>query len=278
MDHPPVNALPVGRLVRAGRRGHRRPAPTAACASSCCAPRAAASTPASTSRRCRPPRASPALIGANRGCFAAFAAVYECAVPVIAAVHGFCLGGGIGLVGNARHDHRGRRRHLRAAGGRPRAPSARPPTWPGSSRSTRRGRWCTPRPRPRRPNCTRFGSVQTVVRAGRAPRRRAGVRRAGRREGPAVIRAGQGVTERHRPVGRQAQLPLRAGLHVRAQPGRRGRPGQGRVRRRRGQEGSAMTTTPAPGSGPGSGTGPGAPPRATRSCSTADRARSPSSR
>ena len=42
-----------------------------------------------------------ALIGANRGCFAAFAAVYDCAVPVIAAVHGFCLGGGIGLVGNA---------------------------------------------------------------------------------------------------------------------------------------------------------------------------------
>jgi enoyl-CoA hydratase len=42
-----------------------------------------------------------ALIGANRGCFAAFAAVYECEVPVIAAVHGFCLGGGIGLVGNS---------------------------------------------------------------------------------------------------------------------------------------------------------------------------------
>jgi enoyl-CoA hydratase len=42
-----------------------------------------------------------ALIGANKGCFAAFAAVYECEVPVIAAVNGFCLGGGIGLVGNA---------------------------------------------------------------------------------------------------------------------------------------------------------------------------------
>ncbi len=41
------------------------------------------------------------LIGANRGCFAAFAAVYECAVPVIAAVQGFCLGGGVGLAGNA---------------------------------------------------------------------------------------------------------------------------------------------------------------------------------
>jgi enoyl-CoA hydratase len=42
-----------------------------------------------------------ALVGASRGCFAAFAAVYDCAVPVIAAVHGYCLGGGIGLVGNA---------------------------------------------------------------------------------------------------------------------------------------------------------------------------------
>ena len=42
-----------------------------------------------------------ALVGANRGCFAAFAAVYDCKVPVIAAVHGYCLGGGIGLVGNA---------------------------------------------------------------------------------------------------------------------------------------------------------------------------------
>src|SRR5262247_1591782 len=41
-----------------------------------------------------------ALIGANRGCYAAFAAIYDCKVPVIAAVHGYCLGGGIGLVGN----------------------------------------------------------------------------------------------------------------------------------------------------------------------------------
>ncbi|WP_433345773.1 enoyl-CoA hydratase family protein [Microtetraspora malaysiensis] len=42
-----------------------------------------------------------ALVGANRGCYAAFSAVYECEVPIIAAVHGFCLGGGVGLVGNA---------------------------------------------------------------------------------------------------------------------------------------------------------------------------------
>jgi enoyl-CoA hydratase len=42
-----------------------------------------------------------ALIGANRGCFAAFAAVYDCPVPVVASIQGFCLGGGIGLAGNS---------------------------------------------------------------------------------------------------------------------------------------------------------------------------------
>jgi hypothetical protein len=74
-----------------------------------------------------------ALIGANRGCYAAFAAVYECAVPVIAAVNGFCLGGGIGLVGNAdvivasegaTFGLRGRRcTGCRDASGPPRAPA-----------------------------------------------------------------------------------------------------------------------------------------------------------
>ncbi|MGC5247542.1 enoyl-CoA hydratase family protein [Gordonia sp. DT219] len=42
-----------------------------------------------------------ALIAANHGCAAAFGAVYDCAVPVVVAVNGFCVGGGIGLVGNA---------------------------------------------------------------------------------------------------------------------------------------------------------------------------------
>jgi enoyl-CoA hydratase len=41
------------------------------------------------------------IIGVNRGCYAAFKAVYECPVPVICAVQGFCLGGGVGLAGNA---------------------------------------------------------------------------------------------------------------------------------------------------------------------------------
>lgn len=42
-----------------------------------------------------------ALIAANHGCYEAFRQVYECPVPVVSAVHGFCLGGGIGLVGNS---------------------------------------------------------------------------------------------------------------------------------------------------------------------------------
>jgi enoyl-CoA hydratase len=37
----------------------------------------------------------------NRACYDAFAAVYECKVPVIAAAHGFVLGGGIGIVGSS---------------------------------------------------------------------------------------------------------------------------------------------------------------------------------
>ena len=37
----------------------------------------------------------------NRSCWEAFASVYECAVPVIAAVNDFCLGSGVGLAGAA---------------------------------------------------------------------------------------------------------------------------------------------------------------------------------
>jgi enoyl-CoA hydratase len=41
------------------------------------------------------------LIAINRACYAAFAAVYECEVPVVAAIQGFCVGGGVGLAGNS---------------------------------------------------------------------------------------------------------------------------------------------------------------------------------
>lgn len=46
-------------------------------------------------------RDSSLITKVNRGCYDSFAAVYDCPVPVIAAVHGFCLGGGVGLVGSA---------------------------------------------------------------------------------------------------------------------------------------------------------------------------------
>ena len=46
-------------------------------------------------------RDSRAIVKVNRGCYDSFAAVYECPVPVISAVQGFCLGGGIGLVGSS---------------------------------------------------------------------------------------------------------------------------------------------------------------------------------
>src|SRR5260370_20306253 len=42
-----------------------------------------------------------AVVEVTRACADAYAAVYECAVPVVAAVHGFCLATGVGLVGNA---------------------------------------------------------------------------------------------------------------------------------------------------------------------------------
>ncbi len=41
------------------------------------------------------------ILNVNQACYDAFAAVYECAVPVIAAVNDFCLGSGIGLAGSA---------------------------------------------------------------------------------------------------------------------------------------------------------------------------------
>ena len=41
------------------------------------------------------------ILKINRSCYEAFASVYECAVPVIAAVNDFCLGSGIGLAGAA---------------------------------------------------------------------------------------------------------------------------------------------------------------------------------
>jgi enoyl-CoA hydratase len=100
VDHPPVNALPVAgwfELAAALRGLGEDPAVRVVVLR-------AEGRGFNAGVDIKEMQATPgfdALVGANRGCFAAFAAVYECPVPVIAAVHGYCLGGGIGLVGNA---------------------------------------------------------------------------------------------------------------------------------------------------------------------------------
>ena len=39
------------------------------------------------------------IVELNRGCYDSFAAVYDCPVPTISAVNGFCIGGGLGIAG-----------------------------------------------------------------------------------------------------------------------------------------------------------------------------------
>ena len=99
IDHPPVNALDVegwfslaDAILAAGRVAENRVVILRAEGRGFCAGVDIKEIQA---------KGDEALIGANRGCFAAFAAMYECEIPVIAAVHGFCLGGGVGIVGNA---------------------------------------------------------------------------------------------------------------------------------------------------------------------------------
>jgi len=41
------------------------------------------------------------LLEVSKGCWDTFAAIYDCEVPVIAAVHGYCLGSGVSIAGNA---------------------------------------------------------------------------------------------------------------------------------------------------------------------------------
>ncbi|MFI9723432.1 enoyl-CoA hydratase family protein [Streptomyces sp. NPDC052396] len=100
VDYPPVNALPAAgwyalaeRLRAAGADPEIR-----------CAVLAAAGRGFNAGvdlKELQRDDGHRALLAVNHGCAEAFSAVYDCAVPVVAAVQGFCLGGGVGLVGNA---------------------------------------------------------------------------------------------------------------------------------------------------------------------------------
>ncbi|MFG3493570.1 enoyl-CoA hydratase family protein [Streptomyces sp. NPDC047928] len=100
VDFPPVNALPVSgwyALADAVRAAGRDPAVR-------CVVLTAAGRGFNAGvdiKELQRDAGHGALLGANHGCAEAFSAVYACEVPVVAAVRGFCLGGGIGLVGNA---------------------------------------------------------------------------------------------------------------------------------------------------------------------------------
>jgi len=96
LNKPPVNALASGewaalaaRLRELGRDPEVRVVVLAAEGRGFCAGVDIKELNADSSR----------ITAVNRGCYEAFGAVYDCEVPVIAAPHGFCLGGGIGLCG-----------------------------------------------------------------------------------------------------------------------------------------------------------------------------------
>lgn len=98
LDHPPVNALDsagwsrlAGEIERVGRGGEANVVLIHAKGRGFCAGVDIKELARDSSR----------ITAVNHGCYATFAAIYDCPIPVIAAAHGFVLGGGIGIVGAA---------------------------------------------------------------------------------------------------------------------------------------------------------------------------------
>jgi len=102
IDNPPVNALPVkGWFELADTiRGHGRD-PEVRALIIAANPELSAFQAGVDIKELAADPTKQSLIDVNRGCYETFAAVYDCEVPVIAAVHGHCLGGGVGIAGNA---------------------------------------------------------------------------------------------------------------------------------------------------------------------------------
>ena len=228
IDHPPVNALDVAgwfeladAVTAAGRVPEQRVVVLRANGRGFCAGVDIKEINA---------KGDEALVGVNRGCAAAFAAVYDCEVPVVAAIHGFCLGGGIGLAGNA---------DMVVASED--ATFGLPEVDRGALGAATHLARLMPQHAMRRMVYTAkpitaaelasYGSVAAVVPPERL--RDAALELAGedRDQEPDDHPAGQGVAERHRPGGREAQLPLRAGIHLRAARARCRRRAARRVRR-----------------------------------------------
>jgi enoyl-CoA hydratase len=102
IDNPPVNALPVAgwfELADAIRTLGRDPEVRALIVAA--NPELRAFQVGVDIKELAADPTKETLIGVNRGCYETFAAVYDCEVPVIAAIHGYCLGGGVGIAGNA---------------------------------------------------------------------------------------------------------------------------------------------------------------------------------
>jgi enoyl-CoA hydratase len=102
IDNPPVNALPVKgwfELAETIRSCGRDPEVRVVIISA--NPERSAFQAGVDIKELAADPTKQALVDVNRGCYEAFAAVYDCEVPVIAAVHGHCLGGGVGIAGNA---------------------------------------------------------------------------------------------------------------------------------------------------------------------------------
>ena len=185
-----------------------------------------------------------ALIDANRGCFHAFRAVYECEVPVVAAVNGFCVGGGIGLVGNA---------DVIVASDD--ATFGLPEVERGALGAATHLSRLVPQHMMRRLFFTaatvdaatlhHFGSVHEVVPRAELDEAALRVARDIASQGHPGDPRRQGGAELHRRPAGERELPHGAGLHVRAQPGRRVRRAPRRVRRapKKGRQMSDKRTT-----------------------------------
>jgi enoyl-CoA hydratase len=97
IDHPPVNApdsagwnLLADTITRLGQSSEVHCIILAAHGKGFCAGVDIKELAADSSR----------ITAVNAACFRAFAAIHDCPVPVVAACHGYVLGGGIGLAGS----------------------------------------------------------------------------------------------------------------------------------------------------------------------------------